>query len=68
MPMPRAKDADVGRALGGLDGEGDGTTSACGINRGRSHSGIGFCPVGNRLMGRLQGVSGMFLLKPSMVW
>lgn len=56
IPMPRAKGPGFGRlVVGGLNGDG-GTASDC------------FGPVGNRLMGRLHGVSGMFLLDRSECW
>lgn len=66
--MPRAKGPDFGRVFeGGLNGDG-GTASdwrtSFGLSNGRSGA-AGFGPVGNKLMGRLQGVSGMFLLDAS---
>ena len=67
--MPRAKGPGFGRVVGGLDGDG-GTASDWreDVENPRDRSGGAFCPLGNKLMGRLHGVSGMFLLKPNMFW
>lgn len=71
MPMPRAKELCFGRVLeGGLNGD-EGTASdwrmSLDLSKGPS-DGVGLDSAENKLIGRLHGVSGMFLLDPNEFW
>lgn len=70
MPMPRAKGPGLGRADGGgLNGDaGIASDWRTSLGRSSGRSGSGFGPAGNKLIGRLHGVSGIFLLNPDGLW
>jgi hypothetical protein len=68
IPIPRAKGLGLGReVVGGLKGEAEGTSDWCDDRDLSNSRSVGFGPAVNRLTGRLQGVSGMLLLKVELV-